>query len=323
MDRLRWPVAIATLAGLAVAVWTIGAVGLARLADVAATLGLGGFALICLASLLLFTLLGGAWLAALPGGRLDQLGAFAGARIVREAANDLLPFSQLGALVLAMRALAGIGVPTPRIGAALIVDLTTELATQAAVTVFALWLLGTLAAGVAADWVWTGALLAIALMIAFILANRRLVRLGRGIAVRLLPGTEAGMDSLAAELDRAYASRRRVALSLVLNLAGWIASGLLAWAILRLIGSDASLGHALALEWLIAALRSVAFLVPGAIGVQEAGYALLAPLLLIDPASAVALSLVKRARDLAVGAPTLLIWQAAALRTKRARQPTG
>jgi hypothetical protein len=48
--------------------------------------------------------------------------------------------------------------------------------------------------------------------------------------------------------------------------------------------------------------------------VQEAGYALLAPLVGIDPAAALALSLVRRARDVVVGVPTLLIWQAREMR---------
>ena len=57
-------------------------------------------------------------------------------------------------------------------------------------------------------------------------------------------------------------------------------------------------------------LRSAAFVVPGGIGVQEAGYALVAPLFGLPAESALALALAKRARDLAIGIPTLLLWQA-------------
>ncbi len=68
---------------------------------------------------------------------------------------------------------------------------------------------------------------------------------------------------------------------------------------------------AVALESLLFASRSLAFFMPNALGVQEGAYALLAPLVGLTPADALALSLIKRARDLVIGAPALLIWQRA------------
>jgi uncharacterized membrane protein YbhN (UPF0104 family) len=65
----------------------------------------------------------------------------------------------------------------------------------------------------------------------------------------------------------------------------------------------------LSLESLIYTLRSVVFFIPGALGAQEAVYALAAPLFGLPAESALALSLVKRARDLAIGLPTLVCWQ--------------
>ena len=46
-----------------------------------------------------------------------------------------------------------------------------------------------------------------------------------------------------------------------------------------------------------------------AIGAQEVGYAALAPLVGLPPEIGLALSLLKRARDLAIGVPALLVWQ--------------
>ena len=54
----------------------------------------------------------------------------------------------------------------------------------------------------------------------------------------------------------------------------------------------------------------VAFAIPGAIGVQEAAYLLIGPVFGVPPTSALALSLLKRARDLAIGVPAILLWQA-------------
>ena len=79
--------------------------------------------------------------------------------------------------------------------------------------------------------------------------------------------------------------------------------------VLGLMGSDSALWKVLSLEGVIFALRSMAFVIPGAIGVQEAAYLLVAPLFGLAPEAALALSLAKRARDLVIGALALLVWQ--------------
>ena len=53
-----------------------------------------------------------------------------------------------------------------------------------------------------------------------------------------------------------------------------------------------------------------AFAIPNAIGVQEAVYVLLGASFGLTPELALAVSLLKRARDLAIGLPTLGLWQA-------------
>ena len=63
---------------------------------------------------------------------------------------------------------------------------------------------------------------------------------------------------------------------------------------------------ALLLESLGQAVRGAAFAVPGALGVQETGYVLLAPLAGLTPDVALALSLAKRVRELLLGLPGLL-----------------
>jgi len=65
----------------------------------------------------------------------------------------------------------------------------------------------------------------------------------------------------------------------------------------------------LVIESLLYALRSVAFAVPNAVGVQEAGYLLLGAGFGLAPDIALALSLLKRGRDFAIGLPVLGIYQ--------------
>jgi hypothetical protein len=53
----------------------------------------------------------------------------------------------------------------------------------------------------------------------------------------------------------------------------------------------------------------VMFFVPWSAGVQEGGYLLLASAFAVAPEAALALSLIKRARDLVLGVPALIGWQ--------------
>ena len=319
MMRLRWGIACATILGLAAALWALGRAGWAQVLASAASTGALGFALLCLVSVATFVLLGGAWLAATPGEPLRRIGRFAWGRATRDAANDLLPFSQLGALVVGARTLIAGGIRQSAIYAGMIVDLTTEMAAQLLFTLFALWAFGTALTGQGARLLpvlWVGLGIATAIMMAFLFLQRPALRFAGFLARRVLPDASLIASGVEEELARVYARRGRVALSFLFNLAAWGATALWSWLTLRLMGAHVNLWHAAALESAIFALRSAAFLVPAAIGVQEAGYVLLAPLIGIDPAAALALSLVRRARDVVLGVPTLVVWQALELRRK-------
>jgi hypothetical protein len=64
----------------------------------------------------------------------------------------------------------------------------------------------------------------------------------------------------------------------------------------------------------------MAIVVPGQAGVQEAAYAGIGALFGQPPELSLGVSLLRRARDLALGIPILLIWQSAELQRRRARQ---
>lgn len=287
--------------------------GLAGVAEAAARIGWTGFAVYCFYSLALFGILGGAWLAAAPGERRASLPLFAWARLVRESVSDLLPFAQLGGVVIGARVLLAGGVPARRTYASLIVDMTTEMASQLAFTLAGLAIVASVLAGAQGAAVrplvigGTGVMAAV--MAAFFLGQRRAIGLAGALARRVLPDVADGLGEVQTELARIYADRRAVLLSLLLNLLGWLGTAGAAWLLLRLIGRPIAFSSALAIESLIATVRSVAFAVPGAIGFQEAAYALIGPLFGLPAEIALALSLGKRARDLALGLPTLLAWQ--------------
>jgi len=323
-QHLRWPIALATLLGLGAALWAIGTVGFSALAHAALRMGAGGFLLFCLGSLALSAVLGAAWLASMPGQPVRQLPLFTWARMAREGANDLLPFSQVGGLVVGARTLTGAGLPGPRVYAAMVVDLTTEMLGQVVFTLFGLVVLASVLVDGSrhhvAPLAWVGAAVTIAITGAFILLQRPMLKLAGALAGKLLPNSQISLDRLHDELADIYRNRGAVAMSFLLNLVGWLAASLLGALALLLIGDPIPVWRVIALESLIFALRGAAFVVPGAIGVQEAGYVLLGPLLGLDPQAAVALSLIKRARDVVIGLPSLVAWQAVEIGLRRTRK---
>jgi hypothetical protein len=74
---------------------------------------------------------------------------------------------------------------------------------------------------------------------------------------------------------------------------------------------------AVALESLSQAISTAAFLIPGALGVQEAGFVGLGALVGMGPEVALALALSRRVRDLVLYGPGLLVWQAVEVRRIR------
>lgn len=309
----RTIVLVLTLVGLVVAVWVVRGVGVAPVMTAVARVGVWGFALYCAYSLVVLALLGAAWRAVAPDG--GPVVAYAWARTVREGATDVLPFAQIGGLVVGGRALAARGVANDLVYASMIADMTTEMGSQAVFTLFGVTALvmaldGTFDGGGVLKFVLGGTALALALLAVVAFGQKPMLKLTRRLAARVLPASAASLDAVAARLTTIYRDPSGLAGSFALNLAAWIASGLGAWLALRLIGVVIPPWPVLAIEALIFAVRSIAFVVPGALGVQEGAYLLLAPLFAIDPRAAIALSLLKRARDLTIGVPALLLWQA-------------
>jgi hypothetical protein len=76
-----------------------------------------------------------------------------------------------------------------------------------------------------------------------------------------------------------------------------------------MMGSPIPATEALTIESLIFALRSVSFFVPWSAGIQESGYLMIGPIFGLSAEIALAISLLKRGRDLVLGVPVVLAWQ--------------
>jgi uncharacterized membrane protein YbhN (UPF0104 family) len=148
-----------------------------------------------------------------------------------------------------------------------------------------------------------------------------LVRFGRRIVSDWFSAPGESDPISEHELTATYARSGRMASGTAAHLVGWLCKGIGNWLAFRLLGSDIDLMGGLAIEALLHALLIPAFIVPGYAGVQEAGYAGIGALFGIPPEISLGVSLLRRARDIAIGIPILLVWQAVEVRhLRRARR---
>ena len=118
----------------------------------------------------------------------------------------------------------------------------------------------------------------------------------------------AALQALGAALALLAESRPALAWSLSLHLASWLGHAGEVWLTLWLMGASTGVAEAVLLESLSLAARSAAFLIPSGWGAQEAALVALAAVTGLPAETALALGLVKRAREFAIGLPGLLAW---------------
>jgi glycosyltransferase 2 family protein len=302
-------------AGLLLALYFITTIGFSAVVSAALTVGWGGFALLCLYSLGLFIVLGAACGVLLPKLSLAGITLFVWSRMVRDAATETLPFSALGGLVLGVRAAMRRGVSRSVVLAATVVDMSAELLTQVGYIALGLgiFMAGGLRPALPQSvtlMLVIGLLLTLAVGATLCASQRYRHGISAHMTQRFFSGADAASAGFGAALDAIYRLPARLGLCVVLHGIGWLASAISVWVAFHLMGSRIGIAPVIAMESLVSAARIAAFLVPNALGVQEGTYVLLAPLVGVGPEMGLAVSLLKRARDLAVGVPILLIWQA-------------
>jgi putative membrane protein len=311
--RLPAGLILALAIGIGLVTVLVGLVGAHEVVRAAEAVGWRGFAIFVVYWLGVLAVAGLAW--AVVAHRLRRrAGLFVWARLLREAAAEVLPFSQLGGLVVGTRAVIAAGVGESAALASTIVDVTTEMAAQIFYTLLGLGLVAVrLGAGEAGPLMWPalgGLALLFAGLAGCVLGQRRVVgAIGRA-ARRWLPDSIARADAVSRGVEEIFDRHGRIGVAVALHLVGWIGGAGASWIALRFMGADTPLWAVLTVESLMYALRNLGFALPGGLGVQEASYVLLGPLFGVHASDALALSLLRRARDLVIGVPVLLIWQA-------------
>jgi putative membrane protein len=311
---MRLGVILAAVIGLAVATAVAGYIGFGAVFAALSRVGWRGLGVLCGYSVLPLGLLGSAWYVLDGREPLRRWPTFIWSRLVRESAGELLPFSHLGGFVIGARAAIERGISPTTAFSTTVVDITTELIAQLGFTGLGLGLLAVRLQGHAAHAnLFGAATIGLALTAlgaaAFITLQRRGGRLVQRLVHRFLPAAADRTGRVVEAIDVLYRRPARIAAAVAIHLSAWVASAVGVWLALRLAGVRVELASVLAIESLVGAVRSAAFVAPMGIGVQEATYALLGPLFGLGPELSLAVSLLKRARDIAIGVPALLAWQ--------------
>ncbi len=238
------------------------------------------------------------------------------ARWAGESVNSLVPAGQIGGPVLMARHLAQHGMPMPEAAAAITVSTTMQALAQILFALFGVGLFAFHAASGTLTALRVPLLAGTALLSVIVIAFYRTQRRGMfANGMRLLVkvfGTHRSstLASQAEAIDAAvhglYGACRKLLATLGLSLVGWLVGTGEVWLALQFLGHPVDWVDALLLESVGQAIRGAAFAIPGSLGVQESGYLLLAPLVGLPPETALALSLAKRAREIALGLPGIV-----------------
>lgn len=315
---------ILALLGVLVAVLLVTYYGFGNIVTAIGRIGWQEFALIVGWQIMLFAILGLAWEIIIPHLPLHRLWVMIWGRMVRDASANCLPFSQVGGFVFGARAVTLHGVEWHTATASTVVDVTAEFLAQIAFAGIGLGILLARAPHSSlAVPMEIGIGLAVFACFGFVYAQRGaatvFARLGKRIAGRWFTDAEERFEVLQAELSLIYGHAPRLALGFIVHLIGWICAGASDWIAYHALGVPIDFDDALAIEALLSAAAAVAFLVPVNAGVQEAGYAGLGAIFGVAPELSLAVSLVRRARDIVVGVPILLLWQSLEVRRLRVR----
>jgi putative membrane protein len=236
------------------------------------------------------------------------------ARWVGFSVNQLLPVARVGGeLVRGRLAITG-SVRPATVFAAVVADKT---ALVGSIVVYALLGLGLLM-GARWDPGATGAAAAGVLLLAgggaafYVTQRRGLIPTVGGWLQTALPQGHAQTGALRVQegLERVYDAPWRLVAGVLFHTLFRVGLSVEVYLALAWIGQPVPFWQAVVLESLTQVIRAAAFMVPGALGAQEGAFVLLGALFQIPAPVALSVSLCKRAREICVGVPGLVAWQA-------------
>lgn len=255
--------------------------------------------------------------------KAPTMAALVRARWIGEAINNLLPVAQIGGEFARFRIARLAGAGFGDAAASVLADLTLGAITQLVFAAAGVAMLVTFYEG---SSVWTllwGVLPLACGILIFCAMQRRAVASCLVYLGRMFPSLSAADE--AADLDRCltqlYDDRRLVAQAWSARLLGWLGGVAEIALSLHFLGQEVNWSQAFILESVTQIVRSTAFPLPGALGVQETSFVVVAHLTGTDAAIGLAIALIRRFRDLAFGLPALAdYWWTEARRTGELRR---
>jgi len=246
---------------------------------------------------------------------------------IREASNRLLPLANIGGEIIGIRLLRWRGVAVATAAASVVMEVLLTIINQYVfIALGAVLLIATTARTNTLDSVLIALAFSLPLPAALVVVLRYGNPFARfeSLARKLLGASStllASLDGFRLDLEiRAlYARPLRLLLAGTWQLLGMVVGSFENWLILRLLGHPVGIADAIALEALTQAVRHAFFVVPAALGVQEGGLILLGAMIGLPADISVALSLIKRLREIGFGVPALVSWQWIELRRLRTR----
>jgi putative membrane protein len=233
-----------------------------------------------------------------------------------ESVSDLLPTARIGGDIITARLAAVEGMPLVTAIAGMLVDVTACLFAKIIYTIlgFALLVWATGQTSLAGPAIIVIAVGASAIAGFYSVQRLGVFRWGAALASRLTRSSswealKQGGETLDKTVRRFYGRRRGILACCAFAAISWIISAGEIWLALFALGVNSSFTTALILESVAQAVRGALFIVPGALGVQESGYLIVGGLLGIHGETALALSLIRRVRELTLGIPGLVVWQ--------------
>ena len=251
---------------------------------------------------------------------------------IRESINGLLPVARIGGEIVSFRLLRRVEVRPATAIASIVVDMQLTLISQVVFALIALGYLLNLASldslRVAGRFAWGLAALAPVLLLFALVQHARPFERAARTLNRITSGKVYSLVGKSARIDQSIKLIWRQTGVVMRYLLIWqtlqcLGYALELWIALRMLGSDATFATAFVLEALIQLVSSVAFVVPGNLGVQEGGFMLIGGMLGIDAPTCLALAGARRVRDLLFYVPGLVYWQVAERRFHARRSTIG
>lgn len=233
---------------------------------------------------------------------------------VREGIDRLLPVASIGGGVVGVRMLRWRGVETGGAAASVILEMVLTFVATYLLAALGLILLFTVdTAGREYHEALLVLILTLPSPVVLILLLRNgsvFTRMEKYLAPLVgIAGTSESAASLDRELRAALGRLGNVFFVVLLHFAALLSGSFEVWLALRLFGHPVSAADAVIMESMCQAVRTLGFLVPAGLGVQEAGLVIFGHVLGVSSELALAVSLAKRMREVLCGLPALASWQ--------------